>query len=285
MTRKTICMLIALVCVTGVAGMVCLNTFLGLGWFGTGVIKEPLKEFSYSSGGDMRGSFRELRVKGFGEEHAIVSSANADWHGAAPKVKEYKVSNQVLKDIQAVFNEYNMSGLEKRPKSQFKVLDGATSSYSFSFSKQEVHFSSSQNISAQSWEGAKKIRRLIMDYCKEEALLPGLVLPEATKKGEKEYSPRHLEKGKLVIALHSYKDNTLNFYINNGTDKELMLNDAYSLVQLSPKEQVIATYQGKYPDKCYAQHVHEKSIRLKKRLEAGKYRLTYGDISKEFEIK
>lgn len=276
MASKLTWMVAAAACIAGAVGG------FSMGLFGSGKIEEPLQSFSYGFGGDMRGSHKSLKVKRLDDNYAMVISSKSEWHNDFPKVSENRVSAQLIKDIQKIFNAYEMAKLEKRPKSPFFAHDAGTSSYSFGFKEKEVAFNSNQQIPEKSYKGIKEIFTCVQGYCKEDNRLPGLVLPEI-KKGEKH--PVEPVEGKLTLVMFSYKDNTLEFYVNNGMTSKHKIDDSYKLVQLAHVEREITAKEGKHSYEAYAKQGQLQTIRLKERLEVGKYKLTYSGISCEFAIK
>lgn len=279
MKKKTY-LITAMLCVVGITGIFGFGKAFA-GWFGDEKIDEQLKAFSYDCGGGMLGGYESLAVKKIDEGSALVTQSKAEWHHDIPKVSEYKVSAKVLEEIKDIFNEKNMAGWQKKPLSKYQVLDGDTSSFSFSFAKTRTHFSDTQDLPDKWWEGTKEMLALVRQYCERGEKLPGLVVMPRT---EEEYANRS-QDNKVSLEMYSYRNNYLSFNIHNGTEEKQLIKESYSLTQLSPEIKEIISLVEEEMLQLEPRYSMEKGIRLRERLGTGRYMLKFGEYSVEFEVK
>lgn len=281
MNRRNICILTGILCVAG--SIFGLDTVFGMGWFGAGRIKEPLESFEYSRGGGMLGAHKGLKVDRLEQGSALIIKKESKWHGEDVKISEYKVSDKVLADIQTIFNNYKMARCVKAPMSKFQVLDGDTSSYYFKFSEQSIKFSSSQNIPTDTYKGIREMLACVEKYSKEGTKLPGLEAPVYT---EKNFTEKQAPTdGKISLEPYGYSIKGLSFRIKNGTAEEKSIFKNCHLYKLTPEPVLLEEQISKYPSTLYAHNSSEEFLRLKQRLEAGRYRLKVAEYETEFEIK
>ena len=271
-----------LLCAVGLGSIFGLSTGLAFGFFGS-TIDEPLKEVSFTRGGDMQGSFHGMTVRVLDDKNALVCYEDAKWHNEAVRVKEYIVPKTVLDDIKTIFNEHKLAKCENAPMSEMFAYDAATSSYYFDFEKKRVKFSSNQKIPVEARDALRKISACVSESCQKGERLPGLVLePDAQGNMPIKYA---LDKGKLAIKVVCYRNKILSIAVGNDTEEEKELSMASKIIDLANPSVIVAERITSDTDKVPKHYNDEYSWKLDKRLDAGKYSLTLGGYTTEFEIK
>lgn len=130
---------------------------------------ERLIAYSSTFGGDMIGSYSDMKIKVFDDKRAIISSAKSSWHGEEPKKTNIYVDIEILDGILEVFKEYKYKNYAKLPLSKMKVLDAGTTTYRFEFEGGfEVKFSTNQLLPQKGFDGIDKINDIIAKYTNEE---------------------------------------------------------------------------------------------------------------------
>lgn len=271
-----------LLCTLGLGSIFGLNTGCAFGFFGS-TIDSPLKEVSFTSGGDMQGSFHGMSVRELDDKNALVCYEDAAWHNEAIRVKEYIVPKSLLDDIKTIFNENKLAKCAKAPKSPFFAHDAATNSYDFTFEEKNIHFSSSQMLSSSNYAALKKISACVSDSCQKGERLPGLVLkPDAEGNMPIAYAA---VPGKLAIKVVGYKNKTLTIAIGNNTEEEKTISLASKLVDLANPNVIVAEQITDDISKLPEHYNDDYRWKLDKRLNPGKYSLTLGECTTEFEIQ
>ncbi len=272
----------ALLCAAGLSSIFGINTGFAFDLFGSSTVDAPLRSVSFTRGGDMPGSFHAMSVKAIDDKTAQVYYADAQWHFEAKEEKEYIVPASVLEDIKTIFNNNKLARCEKAPRSKMFALDAATSSYSFDFEGKQIHFSSTQELSRDSYMALREISKCVTAACEKGERLPGLVL-ERDAEG---YLPRHsvIDKGAITIRVVGYRNNALSISIGNGLETEQTIPLQLKLVPTERPDTVLAEKSDK--TMTLSPRYNEDYLwKLDSRLPAGKYALTLGDYITEFEIK
>ncbi|MDO4204139.1 MAG: hypothetical protein Q4D07_06585 [Selenomonadaceae bacterium] len=272
-----------LLCAAGLSALFDSGIGSAFSLFGKSVIDSPLKGVSFTRGGDMQGSFHAMSVRIIDEQTAMVCYEDASWHHEAIAVKEYLVPISVLDDIKTIFNSNKLVRCEKASASKFIVLDGATSSYSFSFENRHVHFSSTQDISRDSYQALRDISDCVAAACKNGQLLPGLLL----EKDEQGNMPTRnaVVKDAVGIKVVGYKNKTLQISIGNGFDEEKTVSLRALITPSDDPEKILFLKDTKDTVKLPPRYSDDYRWTLEKRLEPGKYCLTLGGCTAEFEIR
>ena len=272
-----------LICAVGLTTILGFNTGFAFDLFSKAIVDESLTSVSFHRGGDMQGSTHGLSIKAIDNNSALVCYEDAKWHFEAIDVKEYIVPITVLEDVKNIFNKNQLLRCEKAPKSKFRVLDGATSSYSFNFDKKRVYFSSTQELQNEQYEALREIKRCISDACQKGQRLPGLVLQlDADGNLPKRNA---VSKGVVAIKVVGYKNNILHIAIGNGLEQEKIINPHAKLVNALNPGVVVAEKNSEAPLNLPKYYNEDYSWKLGKRLVPGKYILELGGYTTEFEIK
>lgn len=246
-------------------------------------IDKPLLEFSYSSGGDMLGSYSFTSVKSLDKDHAIVITGKKDWHGTDAVSHEYKVPKTVLEGIKDIFNKHKMGNSDKAFKSPFKVLDKGSSSYSFVFENKSVEFDSERLLSSDTRLGIKEILSYIDSECKSGEKLPGLDDPKATD--GKVYNLKRPVAGKIAMEVFNYQGKELMVRFSNGLTNPAEINLSYRLFKQGAGKTLVAEKQFGKKLKVFPDGFNEHTYDLPRRLEAGGYVLEIGDLQTSFVLK
>lgn len=105
----------------------------------SGIEKEDLKSYRYSSGGDMRGSSYSESVQEYGNDKALITILSSEWYSDDGIVKEYLVDREILNELKAVFIKYRMKNWDNKKFVNTFIADGGSYSYRFSFEKTVFH--------------------------------------------------------------------------------------------------------------------------------------------------
>lgn len=272
-----------LLCAIGFTTIFGFSTGFAFDLFGKSTVDEPLRSVSFSSGGDMQGSFHGMSVNTVDDNTVLVCYEDAKWHHEIVAVKEYLVPISILEDIKVIFNNNKLARCEKAPKSKYVVLDGATKSYYFNFDKKFIKFSSTQELSRENYNALREISNCISLACQKVKPLPALVL----EKDADGYLPRRnaVEKGKISIKVIGYKGKNLSIAVGNGYEEEKKLDIGFKLSNMNNPNTVIAEHLVEEKAGLPKLYNYEYTWNLNERLEAGRYRLSLGEYATEFELK
>lgn len=238
---------------------------------------QHLNTYSCSSGGGMTGGYYRETIKKY-DNHALISIESAEWHSQDPVVKEYLTDASVLEELEAVVRKYRMNCWHGKKFTSMFIDDGESMSYHFDFDDATVYFSS-QFYPAGYSEKLAKLDSIVKKYIETGEKLPGLVNPKTDE--EQNYS---LPENELVIYVCSYVRNYLGLKILNGTDEDVKISEKYRLINADTDEVLLedeVPYGGEF-----SQHSRdEMDIRLKERLQAGNYKIIFGELEIPFEIR
>lgn len=270
-------------CALGLVTMFGVGTGFAFDLFGSSNINLPLLEVSFTSGGDMQGSFHGMSVKRTDNNSALVCYEDASWHNEAVEVKEYIVPAALLEDIKTIFNSKKLARCEKASTSKFQVLDGATSSYRFYFDSKRIYFSSTQNLSRENYAALKEIKKCVAAACEKGQRLPGLVL----EKNQEGYKPfrRAYVKDAMAIGVVGYKNKSLIISVGNDLDEDKSVALKTRLTEFNKPDTIVAENLTDRTVTVDKHSDYEFTWELTKRLEPGKYRLALDGYSADFEIR
>lgn len=242
---------------------------------------EPLNSYEQSYGGDMNGSYRSTKIKKIDEENALVSISEAEWHSQEPVVSEYYVPASLMKKIETTFDDHGVYSYNNLPDLKTEVLDAGTTSYDFIYEDGEsVNFSDHNMIPKKGMEGIKEIDKMIEKAIKNSEKLPGLVLEDT----DQEYAWGR--RGRTGVHVYTYREGVLGYMLMNNEDYDILFNGDAILYKLDgEKKTEICSDEQDSPPRVSPEGFEEFSIVPEKRLEAGKYVMTFGEYEEEFEIK
>lgn len=274
---------VIIVSALGLVTMFGVGTGFAFDFFGKSSIDLPLQEVSFTSGGDMLGSYHGMSVRLTDKNSALVCYEDASWHNEAIGVKEYIVPASVLEDVKTIFNDNKLARCEKAGKSKFLALDAATNSYHFYFDKKSVYFSSTQNLSRENYNALREIKKCVSAACEKGQRLPGLVL-EKDKDGNLPLR-RPIVKDEFIVRVVGYKNKRLTISVGNDLEEAKKVVFKSKITELNKPETIVVE---KISDQSVTVDKHdnyEYTWELDKRLEAGKYSLDFDGYTTDFEIK
>lgn len=254
---------------------------LVMGLFGCGksVNNQKLISYSVSSGGGMTGGGSSSEIKYVGGDLLLVSRTSEYWF-EDDTVKEYLIDEAVLEEIGDVFKKYKMSGWHNKTFTDMFVADGPSTSYSFSFSDGGYIYFSSQIYPEKYSSKLSEISDIVKKYTETATLLPGLIKPQLTE--EEQVARQRPSNGEVSVEVYEYSRSRLEYRIMNGTEEDIEVED--NLVITDANGNIIRESKDEDPLQIYAYYADEESVKIDKRLEPGKYVLTIGEYSCEFEI-
>ena len=242
-----------------------------------GIRGKHLNSYSYSSGGGMNGGYHRETVKKY-QDQALITIESADWFAQDPTVAEYLTDTAVLEELEAVVRKYRMNFWNGKEFSKMFVCDGESESYCFYFDDDDVYFSS-QIYPMRYRKKLADLDNVVRKYIDTAEKLPGLV---GTRTDEEENFL--LPEGKLDIYVYSYAENVLGVKILNGTDEPVELPGSYQLI-FTDTDTVVFEENDENVREVSGQSRDEIDIRLKERLQAGHYKIVFGDMEIPFEIR
>lgn len=124
--------------------------------------KQHLLEYHYSVGGGMTGGYYSETVRRQGDK-AVISTVRAEFHNEEPIESKIEVDASILDDIEQIVRKYKMNFWNKRKFTNMFISDGESTSYTFSFDKTRIYFSS-QFYPAMYGMKLQEIRDIIKKY-------------------------------------------------------------------------------------------------------------------------
>lgn len=258
--------------------------------------KETLKnskltQYTYNSGGDMRGSSNGVTVMEKDSSHAVISYISKGWYADYPHVSEEVVDRQILDELEEVFRKYDMQRWDGKSFTKMFVADGASHSYSFVFGK-ELYYRFSSQIYPEPYRSKLDEFNGILDrYRGTGETLPSLVFEEKEGAELANYRDEIKKNGKVTMEINSYACGHLEYSYTNGTNEQINIpNDCYELYkdgQEEPVKTINSRYEG-YTAFVFPGGNQQDTLEGEVWLEAGTYRLVNAksrEYSCEFVIK
>jgi len=243
--------------------------------------KQELEKYATHSGGDMNGSSSGTTLAAYGDDKALLTFSSKDWYYQDPSVKEYLVDREALDEIKEIFMKHKMYKWDGKKFSNIFVADGASTGYGFYFTDDTVNFSS-QVYPKTYMNKLKELDAVIEKYKQLGEPQPGLVTPEITE--ETMMSRRAPDDGKVKVEVYEYSGNRLYYRVMNGTQKEIPM-EGICVLTGEADNRIDTNSEKNYSSSVPSESVYENSIKLERRLEAGKYILKVDDMNCTFEIK
>lgn len=243
-----------------------------------------LWKYTYSSGGDMRGSHYSQVISRYDDDKALLSIFSSEWYADDGKVEEYLISADVLKEIESVFRSNHLRRWENRNISKMFVADGATYSYRFYIGDADFGFSS-QYFTGHYKDVISRLNEVINKYSEDKEPFPGLVLPERDESEDEGYNGDKPVPGELTFEVYSYRCGEVYCRLLNGTDESVTFSDSFSIFDAETEKQIPTSnpYPGDYT--VSPGEVCEKKAKPDEFLFPGRYRIVSGDFACEFEIR
>lgn len=238
---------------------------------------QHLNSYSYNIGGGMNGGYHSKTVKRY-DNQALITVESAEWYSQDPTVKEYLTDLAVLDELEAVVRKYKMNFWHGKQFTNMFVYDGESESYHFRFDDESISFSS-QIYPMRYRKKLDKLDKIVDKYMEAGEKLPGLVLTKIVDDMDD-----FLPEGELVIYVYSYAGNSIGIRILNGTDEEVEIPESYKLINVDTGV-ILCEEDTPYGGSFSENAIDEMEIKLKERLEAGNYKLIFGEMELPFEIR
>lgn len=249
--------------------------------------KGELTGYRYSSGGGMNGGHYQETVRELNAEQAIVTIESMDWWGAVPDAAEYLVDRSILTDLQAVYDKYHMHRWHNKTFTRMFVYDGESYSYQFDFAEDSTWFSS-QIYPRRYWKKLDQLDEVIQRYLTDAERLPGVVKDESTEE-DFLYDAEVPMDGELHLQVVGWFNNNVYYRILNGMEETAEVEEAYRLVKVESdgSETLLVEETNPYDWTCdiVSQDVLSDSFCCTTRPEAGQYRLYFGELETDFEMR
>lgn len=248
----------------------------------TGIEKEKLESYKFSSSGSMPGNSYSESVLEYNEDSALVTIMQCEWYYDDGTVKEYLVDKEILNELKAVFVKYHMKNWNNKKFTDMFIADGESQSYRFNFETNTVSFSS-QYYPEKYASKLKELDEILDKYLKNTTLLPGLLIHDTITE-EDQTLPYDLNNGEIVLSVYSYYQKKLCYRLANGTDET---KKTESVIRLYRDDESTPIYEKAFDFKAtiYAHQPNEGSIELNERLMPGKYHLEVFGYTTKFEIQ
>ena len=251
-----------------------------MGLIGCGFRKDAkLVSFCYSTGGGMRGEGSSVEVTVIGDKVYITEAASEYWYQDAT-VTEYVADPGICDEIAEVFRKYNMSLWNNKKFTNIFVNDGANHTYSFDFSDNtRVNFTS-QVYPEKYRTKLAEIHDIIKKYEATATIEPGLVTDLQTS--EQQIYKSHPDNGTVELEVFGYRKTILSYRIMNGTNAKVTIAGDIKLTAASGE--VVCEQSSRFDSTAYPNSSDEFTLTLSGRLAAGKYTLSVGELSAEFNV-
>lgn len=242
-----------------------------------------MKEYSYSSGGDMRGSHYSEIVKRLDDNHALISFSRANWYADDPKVSEYIADAKILIDLGEIFSEYNMQRWHNKKFTNEFVCDGASASYRFRFEDEDDVYFSSQIYPSSYREKLAEFDKVIKKYVEQSEKLPCLKRPVLSD--EEKHKLIYPKDSLVRLEVYKYGNMELNYRVCNGTSEDVGFEEKIKLFDVA-NGKIIKEHLPAYAFKntVSPNRREEQVLYLDSLLDVGIYRLEVDKYSCEFEI-
>ena len=228
--KKILLILAGLLCIAG--GVMSMIPVIS----GLKFKNDTLRSCSVSTGGGMLGGYSsaELRTEKDGRTTLTVRSRGT--HADREVTTVYEVSPDAFEPLREMAFRYRLYAASKRRYSKIQVMDGDTTSVSFSFSKGSFRISSEQNMSGKQREG----------FWEVEKYLRSLAVGEGVTTVEPQTAMLYLRSGY-----------TIQFTVEDAFDGKLdeILSEEHEVSRF--RENGIVMCTGEVPDLSGAEPVQE----------------------------
>lgn len=135
---------------------------------------DELMSCRVDTSGGMLGGVRNVTLTTDEDGGAVLRVSEKETHADRLITTQYRVSAEAFGRVRDMVSQYNLYGASKRPRSRIRVLDAATTSISFSFSKGDFRVSEDQVLSGKMRQGFREV----IDYLTSLAVGEGTVSKE-----------------------------------------------------------------------------------------------------------
>ena len=162
--------------------------------------KQELRSCSTSTGGGMLGGYKNADLRRDKEGNVVLTITEKATHADREVTTVYPASPEAFDKIRELVDSCKLYAASKRPYSKFQVLDGDTTSVSFSYENDSFRISDNQELSQKMAKGFREVR----DY------LYSLAQGEGVTTVEPQLAMLYLKSGY-----------TLQFYVTDAFDGKL----------------------------------------------------------------
>ena len=162
---------------------------------------------SYSHGGGMLGDVYNITVTKK-DDKAELSINQASSHVERMVTKTYTIDSAVFDDLKQIMIDYNLIKVSKKGNSPFEVLDGPSTSISYTFADYDsFRIGDYQNLNNNDYEAIEKVKKTILSYINTEPVIS-------------------IQPHELSLSVDGYN---LIYYMNESKAAEQLveLNDKY----------------------------------------------------------
>ena len=201
-----------------------------------------LTNCSYSHGGGMLGDVYKITVKKIDDNKSQLSIEEAPSHNERIVTKTYNIDSKVFDDLKQIMNDYNLYSVSKKGKSPFEVLDGPSTSISYTFEDHDgFRISDYQNLNKKDYEAIQKVKDTILSYAIGEPTI-SIEAHELSLKIDGYnliYKMNSSKAAEQLVELNgkylfdSYNDNGKKFHLDEKLDVSncpLADNDTYGII-------------------------------------------------------
>ena len=122
---------------------------------------DTLRSCSVETGGGMLGGHREVSLRRDGNGNAVLRVSEKEMHADRLVTTECRVDEGAFDRVRKLVDACYLYAASKRPYSRMRVLDGDTTSVSFSYDKDSFRVSEEQVISRKMRSGMREVIRIL----------------------------------------------------------------------------------------------------------------------------
>lgn len=235
--------------------------------------------FSRNSSGDMLGGHKSIELKYSADQaRGVVIYSNAECHNQDAKIEEYYVSKDIFNDITRIISEEKFYLAKDLPRSEFEVLDGATTSVTVRYDdRKSFSYNSNQELNDQVCDTCNKILALIKEATNQLERIPTIVYREAIE-----------EKEGLQLHISDIEGCYVHYKVeNNSSTPDVLANELIFLKGEKDQFQQYAKFELEEEKNIRNYIKYDFSIRVDKEnfFETGRYKAILGDAEDIFEVK
>lgn len=254
--------------------------------------KQNMIKCSYSHGGGMLGDVYVVYVERIDDNKASLSIDEAKTHADQIVTTSYTIDASIFDEIRQIMVDHHLYASSKKGKSPFEVLDGPTTSLSFTFEGYDgFRISDYQNLNKNDFEGITKIKNLMLEKAIGEAIVS--VQPHELSLQIDGYNiiyiMNHCKVSERLVELHgkymfsSFKENGKKFKLEEKldvSDASLALGEEYNIMAYyEPDDEIIFFFDEYDPmDGLYElgkiEYTSENTFEFIKNMSDSEYYLT-----------
>lgn len=247
-----------------------------------------LTEYSYSYGGDMRGSYRALCIRKMDGGWALITASEKEWHYQDLNTTEYRVPVSVLEEMEALYDARRLYRFPFYPENKMVILDAGVGSYDISFDgnvRSDVRFSSRTLAPASMWAHLREFEAILADAMQNGERLPGLVRDPSLDENPDAYA---VQEGVCAVRVSGVCVGRLTYRIANGGTEPLCAEGTEVLYRIGADGTREPVFRNNYAvsRKISAGYSSEYEVSLTEEpLPAGDYLLEVGGMEAAFTLQ